>query len=258
LTGKISCGVCGGSYVGNSRSRREVRQYTYICNNKKRTKECCNPEIRKEPLEKYIIDDIRNTFLNIDFEELATRLEAYLKSKYSNVEGELEHIKQEISNVNQKMARLYEAVENGLSNKETYNRINELLKQKEDLEVTLAVTSNAANKLWDKHRIIEYMKKKKEALSSSDTASCKELINLFVDRVILTPDDILIEYRFGVDNAGGPEGHLTLSTQISRVKLYEKYYGNNIKKPRLSRGCILNGYIPEINLENIFRQALEN
>ena len=211
LTGKIICGTCGGAYVGNSRVNRQknTHHFLYTCNNRKRTKNCCNPEIRKDPLEWYIIEDIRNTFFNCNFNELAEKLEAAYREKYLNIENDLLKIKQEIANVNQKISRLYDAIENGLANSETYKRINGFVQQKEELEGSLAVVSTSANNLWTKDKIIKYMQKKKEALSSSDTATFKELINLFVNRIILTPDDIVVDYRFGVDNHGGPKGNRT-------------------------------------------------
>jgi site-specific DNA recombinase len=212
LTGKIFCGNCNGAYVGSSRfnGKKIIRYYSYECNNHKRTGKCSNPSIAKEPLERYVVEDIRDTFFNCDFNELAEKFMIMYRDKYPAIESDIDNLKQEIDNINQKISRLYEAVENGLGNQETYNRINGFIQQKQTMEEALIIATTKAKIVWTKEKIVKYMKEKKKALSSSDTATCKELINLFVKRVILTPDDIIIEYHFGVDNDGGPEGIRTL------------------------------------------------
>jgi site-specific DNA recombinase len=225
LTGKIVCGVCGGSYVGNSKTKKGVKYHVYVCNNRKRTKGCDNPEIRKEPLEQFVINDIREKFFNCDFNELAETLEAAYKEKHSSVNEEIPNIKQEIANITQKIARLYEAVENGLSNPETYKRINSAVQQKEELENNLTIISAEVNNKWDKKKIVKYMEEKKKSLSNSDTATFKELINLFVDRVILAPEDVKIIYRFGADNDRCAPPPPALSTLTTRAKIHEYFYG---------------------------------
>ena len=70
------------------------------------------------------------------------------------------------------------------------------------MQDSLIITTARANYLWTKDKMIKYMKEKKAALSSADTATCKELINLFVKRIILTTNDIFIVYRFVEDSNG--------------------------------------------------------
>lgn len=80
---------------------------------------------------------------------------------------------QEAKIINQKISHLYDAVENGLGNQETYNRINGLVKQRKVWEESFILTTAKANTAWTKEKIVKYMKEKQKALSSSDTATCK-------------------------------------------------------------------------------------
>jgi site-specific DNA recombinase len=210
LTGKLVCGVCGGACVGNSKWNRHktVHHYLYICNTRKRTKQCDNPFIRKEPIEYYVITEIEKRFFE-DTEKTAEEFERLYENKYSNTQQEIKRINREIINVNQQIDRFYAAIGKGLDNEDTYIRIKKLIAEREELEVSIKLLKQQTP--WTKERIIQFILANKQAASeTSKTAYAKFLINKFVDRVILSPDDIIIEYHFGVvDKIGGPEGNRT-------------------------------------------------
>jgi len=209
LTGKIFCGVCGGACVGNSKLNRDKTShyYSYICNARKRTKICDNPQIKKEPIEHYVITEIEERFF-LDTEKTAEEFEKLYLDKYSNTESEIKRINREITNINQQIDRFYAAIGKGLDNEDTYIRIKKLIPEREQLEVSLKLLKTQSP--WTKDRIIKFILANKTAASEhSKTAYAKFLIGKFVDRIILTPDDVIINYHFGVDNAGGGGGSRT-------------------------------------------------
>ena len=60
LKDKIKCGYCGQSVIGeNGTAKSGERKYYYKCRGRKsRITDCNNPAIRKEVLEKIVIDNI--------------------------------------------------------------------------------------------------------------------------------------------------------------------------------------------------------
>jgi site-specific DNA recombinase len=216
---------CGGARVGNSKLNRDKTShyYSYICNNRKRTKQCENPQIKKEPIEYYVITEIEERFFH-DIEKTAEEFEKIYKEKYSNPELEIKRINRDIVNINQQIDRFYAAIGKGLDNEDTYTRIKKLVSEREELEVSIKLLKIQTS--WTKERIIKFILANKTAASEqSKTAYAKFLIDKFVNRVILTPDDVIIKYHFGVDNAGGGGPRLTLSTSVKRKSLY-KYIRN--------------------------------
>lgn len=227
LTGKIVCGECGGAYVGNSRVNRKKNliHYLYTCNNRKRTKDCSNKEIRKEPIEYYVLNEIERIFFSQEVNKIVEEYEKLYQETFNNINKEKERFNNQLNGIKQKIDRLYDAIENGLGNPETYSRIKKLAKEKEELEFNLKLVEKRKMPLTKKE-ILQFIEENKKAASEkSDPADSKYLINLFVNRIILTPNDIQVEYKFGVDNAGGPDPHLTLSASILRASLYENYWG---------------------------------
>jgi site-specific DNA recombinase len=223
LTGKLVCGICGGACVGHSKLNRHktFHHHLYICSARKRTKQCDNPVIRKEPIEYYVITEIENRFF-LDTEKTAEEFERLYRERYTNIDLEVKRMNKEIVNVNQQIDRFYAAIGKGLDTEDTYIRIKDLIKQREELEVSVKLLKQQTP--WTKERIIKFILANKAAASeTSKTAYAKFLINKFVDRVILTPEDITIEFNFGVlDNHGGPEAYLILSESVSRKVIYKK------------------------------------
>jgi hypothetical protein len=71
---------------------------------------------------------------------------------------------------------------------------------------------------YTKNQIFAYTEENRQALADrSDLDSCKLVINRFVEKVIITPEDVHIKYRFGVDvdNHGSPNG---IRTRVSAVR----------------------------------------
>jgi site-specific DNA recombinase len=120
LTGKLVCGVCGGACVGNSKMNRHKTFYhhTYICNTRKRTKQCDNPYIRKEPIEYYVITEMEKKFFK-ETEETAAAFEELYEEKYAHTEQDIKRNNKEVKNVNQQIDRFYAAIGKGLDTEDT-------------------------------------------------------------------------------------------------------------------------------------------
>lgn len=80
LTGLLYCGKCGDSYFGNSNGR----DYKYMCKNKANKLQCDNISIKKEELEKYILNNLYSLLDNTVSDELLEKI----NSLYSNARKE--------------------------------------------------------------------------------------------------------------------------------------------------------------------------
>ncbi len=228
LTGKIKCDDCGGSYVGNSRKggKNKIQYYFYCCNERKRLKNGCkNVEIRKEIIENYVLDDIVRVFFNDPIEELLDKLERRYAEQNIELKEEHAQMQQRIINSRQVIDNLYRAIEKGLDTPETIARIKRLTAETEKMESALNEITSRLKIPYSRTNMIEFLEEnKKAAIDRSDLAACKKVVYRFVDKIILTPEDIFVKYRFGcdADNGGSPKAYLTLSTSQKRAKLYPK------------------------------------
>lgn len=81
LSGKIFCGYCSGNVVGDSgKGRHDIYYYYYSCFNRKRKREkCALLSAKKDELEEFIVNGVKNAILHSDkLSEIARYLsEAY-------------------------------------------------------------------------------------------------------------------------------------------------------------------------------------
>lgn len=68
LSGKVVCGECGSTFVGNNRKARPGhRQYTsYSCTKKNRSIQCSNGDIRRESLEAHVLSRLARLVFSED------------------------------------------------------------------------------------------------------------------------------------------------------------------------------------------------
>ena len=207
--------------MGNGRysGRLNKKYYLYGCNIRQRTKDRCNnPEIRKEIIEQFVLDEIQEKFFTGDPEVWADKLLALYNDQNAGFGEQKANVSQQIHNLNQKIDRLYVAVEQGLANQDTYERIKNAVKERDLLESGLQALEANFQVPYTKSQILTYMEENRLALTNrSDLESCKLVINRFVEKVIITPEDIHPKYRFGmdVDNSGSPN---EIRTRVTAVK----------------------------------------
>ncbi len=101
LSGLCVCGEClknvgtAFSMMGNVKysGRNKLKYVTYRCGNRDRTKQCKNPELRREYIENYVLAQLQEKIFNEQaIPLLAKQLSDYQKSKETNVKGEKQRL----------------------------------------------------------------------------------------------------------------------------------------------------------------------
>jgi len=140
LTGLLKCGVCGGNIVHVLRKDKKygkVYIYNYYtCKNqhvrkKDSTNNCSLNYIPRERIEKFVIDEIKETFL------YPSRMKSLLES--SDQEDEFDYseknIKERVKKIEADLENLYDAIQSGdIKASAVSSRIKKLEEEKEFLE----------------------------------------------------------------------------------------------------------------------------
>lgn len=109
LTGKITCGCCGNSFIGNAKtdSRRPGQEYNYYsCRGKKRFRTCKMKDIRKEYLEEYVFSEIKERLLN------PAIIDKIARQTYENCSGGADDLHEEIKSLKAQRAKIERKLEN--------------------------------------------------------------------------------------------------------------------------------------------------
>lgn len=181
LSGKCTCGLCGGNVRGHSGVGRKHAYYYYICGNKRSNSRCTLPTIRKESFEKKIIDylfdqvlagGLLDRFGNMITDTLRASLDG---SPVRHMEETLRDVRRRIGNVNK-------AISEGIWTSSTADMLKDLTKQAEDLEKNISYHQLTEQKTISKDRVMFLLHKVAEG-NRSDPEAVKALIGALVNSI---------------------------------------------------------------------------
>ena len=192
LTDFIKCGCCGGAIHGSSGTSSKGRiRYYYVCGNTAKKKDRCKLKyIPQETLEAIVgdfLDDLmREPFLRI---AIAQKCFNHYKTLNRNNSTYIDVLRNNIKEVDLKLANLLKAVEKGIFNKTTAGRMKELEEQKALLEAELIVEMNKKENELTEAQILKFLDK---AYDLSDIMNRRRLLDNLVDKIYLYEDKIVI------------------------------------------------------------------
>lgn len=201
LTGKLYCGECGSPMIGVSgTSRNGDLHYYYACRNRK---QCPKHNIQREYLEQLVVDMTRACISNAELVDWLVK--GYIEvKKQARENSDIPLLERDLKDKKRALANLLKAVENGIYNDTTAERMKELEEEIKVLERSLDLGKMMFNESVDGERLTFYLHKLSEG-HPDRLKYRKELFRTFVKRVSLWDNHIEIEYNFtGTDNDGNP------------------------------------------------------
>lgn len=213
LTGKLVCGYCGESVIGESGSSRNGSTYYYYkcATRKNRGGSCEKKTIRKEFLEDIIINFTVNDVLEpelIDF--LSKKVIEIQNSDQRNLH--LESLNKQLKEVKKGLANLLKAIEMGIITETTKDRMEELETRKEALQTEIAREEIKKPSLTEEQ--VKYWLMKFKAGDIQSMEFKLRVINTFINTVYLYNDYADIVYNF-CDNDGS---RVTLPIDLNAKK----------------------------------------
>jgi hypothetical protein len=122
LSGLVTCGICGSPMCGSkasNRARKKVLRY-YRCNGR----QCDNRQIRKETLEKIVVEDLLENYLTPKM--VGEMWDGYQKQIEQDAEEEAKRLKtltSAVTTLEKKRDNLLAAIENGMDLPELRDRL---------------------------------------------------------------------------------------------------------------------------------------
>lgn len=193
LSGKVKCGLCGramcGSFANINRAKTKFRTY-YRCLGKKSEKGCDSGSIHGEKLEKVVIDNVMKIVLHDDFVDKIANKILELNQLQDDSTGLINAFELELKEIATKIDNIMTAIEEGLATQRMKTRISELEAREEQLNEQIKFERMKINKtLISKEQIIYWFSMFKNGDIHS-TEFVEQLIELFIDKVVVFPDKI--------------------------------------------------------------------
>ena len=191
LKGKLFCGRCGMKINGDSGTAKsgEMKFY-YTCSNKKRFRGCSKTSLKKEALEKCVIDA---TLKLLNTPEKISRLAdevVKLNEQISKEQSILNLLISERAKIQKSLDNVMIAIEEGIITSTTKARMTELENSLAEINMKIAAEESKLDRTLKKEDVEKFII---EALASEP----KAMIELLIDKIILYEDRIEIFYIYG-------------------------------------------------------------
>ena len=199
LTEKLFCGKCGAMMVGVSgTSKTGARHHYYYCTRQR--KKCCDKKpVRRAWIENLVLEHVFALIQNdvlLDFIAEQTYqyyLEQNTESSYT------EALCAALNEVEKSTANLVRALEAGIFNEATKQRMGELDEQKKELQEALAASKLREDLKLKKEHILYFLHRFAD-MDYTDESCRKQRIKTFVNAVFVYDDKAVLTFNYSGDN----------------------------------------------------------
>lgn len=196
LTGKLFCGHCGSTMVGESGTGRQGATYNYYCcsNKKKNAKNCDKKRVRQEFLEDMIINFTVKNVLTDEIIDMVAEEAIRLQNNDSQTMIHQQHLRT-LSEIRQKIQNIVNAIADGFRTPAMKVQLEELSEEEEKLSKKIAEESYE-KPTFTKEQLVNWM----SGFRDGDTKSPKfrkQIVDIFVNAIYLYDDHFTISYHTG-------------------------------------------------------------
>ena len=220
LKDKLKCGYCGQSVIGeNGTAKSGERKYYYKCRGRKsKITDCNNPAIRKEVLEKIVIDNIMLEMGKPEVIEQVVSEVIKIQERRIQNNTVLNLLEKEKKNIETSIENIMSAIEKGVVTNTTTTRLKELEEKQTEIAKQIAIERCNAKEKLTETQIREFYK---EAMRLEPQA----LINYLVEEITLFKDRIEIHFKTPLKES--PENDRGFSFGEKRIRFS---YENSFKR----------------------------
>ena len=198
LTTKLFCGKCGTLMGGESgTSHMGNTYYYYKCGNAKRhgKAHCDLKAIRKEPLERFVVDTAIKVIFN---DEIIEQLIDLVMEAQQKENTRLPVLKDQLRDTEKRLANLLEAIEQGILTPTTKQRLDELEARKEALNTSILeeeLKKPVLTREWMRFWFEKFRKG-----DMRDMEHQRQIIDTFVNSVYVFDDRVVLNFNFTDDS----------------------------------------------------------
>ncbi|MEK7353883.1 MAG: recombinase family protein, partial [Chloroflexota bacterium] len=207
LSGILFCS-CGSAMVG--RSAKSHRYYYYTCNRSiKQGKEACARRILpKDKIEQLVIEQIKSKVLEEkSLELLVSLVNVELDAGHGLAQEQMSNIDNELKEIENKLEKLYEALESGkLDLNDLAPRIKELRAKQDNLSKSRVIAEAEMTlqgyQQLDIEAVRAYVADLRNLLEESEVAQRKGFLRSFVKKIVVEDDKAELYYNVPVPPDG--------------------------------------------------------
>ena len=191
LTGKLHCGLCGAAMQGISGTGKKGDLYYYYSCQNHRRHTCELKNKRKDLLEKIVHHILHDMLFNPAVRIcIADKCYAYYKTQNDDGGAYETSIKAQLKDVESKLSNIMSAIEVGIFNDTTAERMRILESQKSTLNNALLDVRNRKKYELKPETVLRFLEAYADNLN--DSQSCQKALDFLVDGIYVYPDKLAV------------------------------------------------------------------
>lgn len=204
LTGLLQCGTCHAAMTCVTAKSGQFRYYVCATANRIGRQACPEKAVPKEVIEAQVLKKVSDLILReAHVTELVRRTNEELSTSVTQLKERLTAIDAQTSDIEGRLARLYDTLETGkLTLEDLAPRIRELRKRQEIVQrarsEVLEATEEAHVTLVDRKQVLEYLKDFGLLLEEGTIIERRMLLKSFIQTVTKEGNQVTIEYTLPI------------------------------------------------------------
>ena len=198
LTGKIVCGKCGAHFFGiRSASTQRGKYYDYkyyVCSTSKTYHTCNCKRVRKDFLEKAVLDEIKRHILNEKaIYQIANEIIVKLGENPDGQKNRLKEFKKELTTVKSQISELLRLKSLKLvTDAYLVEEMKPLEARAKELEIQIYAIEQQTKMVISHAMIVDYLNKMMDISDTTDDEILQTIFNNFVEQIVIDNEEIKI------------------------------------------------------------------
>lgn len=223
LRNKLKCGYCGQSVNAEcGTSQNGEKKYYYKCLGRKHNSGCKKSVIRKDILEKLVLDRIIRELNRPQIMQSIVANLMYIQEEQTKESSALNMIKKEKRQVDTALNNLVAAIEQGIFSNTTNKRLHELESKQEELEKQILIEKSKLSVQLSEETIRRFYT---EALKSEPQL----LVECLVKEIILFDDKIEIQFNSPIKISPDESRGFTFYTEDIKLSYKDPHRADAIR-----------------------------
>lgn len=230
LSGKIICGVCNYAYTGNyNRSPKYKEPYkTYRCGNRASrgsSCECKNKPIRLNEIEPFVLTTLSKSIFNPRIvDTIMDRFKKYVQKRCKSNSADIKRLQSSLTDYKRQESNLLKAIsetDSDIVRKSILSQLESVGIQKEQAERELSDMKANTTAIPDKNVLKNLINTAKRQFLSGSLKETKEIINVFVDKIIVGIDNVDLKINLIPSFVCKPGFQDTITISRKELKRYK-------------------------------------
>jgi len=192
LSTKLHCGLCGAFMVGESGTSKtgKFHQY-YKCVSAKNKKGCKKKSIKKAWIEDIVINETMRTIMDDSVVEYIADMVMELQHRENT---DLPRFKEQLTETEKAIENMLNAIQQGIFNKSTKQRLDDLEAAKSELEIKI-LQEEMHRPLLTREQIIFWIHRFRK-FDITQAEQRQRLIDSFINAIYLYDDKIIFTFNY--------------------------------------------------------------